>query len=228
MWWKIIFHHIPKRKLDIMTQQEKFTYLDNVVDKSEAEKYINRRFSSKRMQKVNKDEIAFAKYVASLPHNSSLVDIPCGSGRFTTTFEMIGTLYGFDYNPHMVEEAKKNNAHKNATFDVGDIKQIPLDDGAVDIVFSMRLLHHVDNDETRQKIINELVRVAKHWVAFSFYRSDSWKYWRKKIRGKNIAGFPIPTKHLLKLAKDSNLTLHKLIKISGYQTLVIFEKSGSQ
>lgn len=207
-----------------MSEVDKFTYLDNVVEKSEAERYIDRRFSSKRMQKVNQQELDFALYVASLPNNSSLVDIPCGSGRFTSTFGDVETLYGFDYNPHMVEEAQKSNDHKNAKFAVGDIKEIPLEDNSVDIAFSMRLLHHVDNDETRIKVLKELDRISRHWVALSFYRSDSWKYWRKKIRGKSIAGYPIPCKHFLKLAKDINLELHKLQKISGYQTLAIFKK----
>ena len=207
-----------------MTTEEKFTYLDNVVEKSEAEKYINRRFNSKRMQKVNKKELEFARDVASLPNNSSLVDIPCGSGRFIHIFKDIDKVYGFDYNPHMVEEARKRNDHKNAAFDVGDIKNIPLEDEGVDIVFSMRLLHHVEEPDIRKNILAELKRVAKHWIALSFYRSDSWKYWRKKLRGKSIAGYPIPSKELVKLATELDLKLYKMQKISGYQTLAIFQK----
>ncbi|MHC4381013.1 MAG: hypothetical protein ACYSU1_07980 [Planctomycetota bacterium] len=53
--------------------------------------------------------------------------------------------------------------------------RIPLGDRALDIVFSMRLNHHLSDPVVRREHVQELLRVADRYAIFSYFDSASLK-----------------------------------------------------
>ena len=110
----------------------------------------------------------------------------------------------------------------------GDITSIPLDDNSVDLCFSMRLFHHIDSEELVLKVIKELARVSKKYVAFSFYNKNCWRYFSKAIRKKKTTGYYYSFELIKNFAMECGLILvetnasHNLIE---QQCLILFEKS---
>ncbi len=211
------------------TMNEKKIYRSRPKDKKPvaAPDYINKRFGSKKMQRINQVEQDFAQEVFNLVGKDGVIlDMPCGSGRFTEVFSKAKKLYSIDVNEGMLEEAKlKAEGCDHCEFLIGSIHEIPLDDNTVDLAFCMRLLHHVPTREERCSILAELSRVSKKWVVVTYYRKESWRYIRKKIRGKRISGQPIRRKIFLEEARMTKLELVKQVSIrNSRQTMAIFKK----
>ena len=198
-----------------------------------AKTYFQRRFeSSSRMRRLHQLEMEFAKRALHLAGPDPVVlDMPCGSGRFLSAFSSAKKIYGIDLSEDMLVEAKKNAPQASeCVFMQGSATQIPIADNSVDLVFCMRLLHHVGDSEIRNQIFRELARVTRRWVATSFYRKESIRYYRKFLLGKKVSGQPIKTDLFLNEALECGL---KLVDItpkksmaylnSSSQTLVLFE-----
>lgn len=195
-----------------------------------AKDYIGKRFGSKKMSRVNVVEQDFAKELLSrIGPDSKVLDVPCGSGRFVPVFSNAAKMYAVDINEGMLAEAKEKAPDaENCEFMLGSILEIPLAKESVDLVFCMRLLHHVATPEERSAIFKELCRVSKKWVAITFYRKESWPYIRKKIRGKKINGQPIKRGLFYKEARDHGMELvHSVNVWNSRQTLALFRVDQS-
>ena len=185
--------------------------LNQVRDLDSAKDYDNERFNkSKRMQRLDAWEQEFAELVFHRVGGpqATILDMPSGNGRFFDTFKSAQKLSLFDYAPTMLEAlvAKHPTA---ASYDLkqGDIMNIPMNDGSVDLAFSMRLFHHIKEAEERQRALSELSRVSKKWVAISFYDTATWRYIRKRLRGKTPSGYAVSFGTLVKEARDVNLKI---------------------
>ena len=192
--------------------------------------YGDKRFqSSSRVRRLNREEMEFAEKVREhLDAKASVLDIPCGNGRFFETFKNSSSHHLFDFAPTMVE-AIKAKFPEAAHCDVreADVTDIPLEDNSVDLAFCMRLFHHMETDEIRLKALKDLARVSKQFVAVTYYCSDCWRYWKKKLRGKQPSGFGIPRKHFLKLASEAQLEVvfeEPRFRLSEQQRNVLFRK----
>jgi ubiquinone/menaquinone biosynthesis C-methylase UbiE len=194
----------------------------------DAQEYINKRFGSKKMQRIDKVEQDFAEdLLKRIGRQGTVLDAPCGSGRFTPILSRARKLYALDINQGMLNEARKKAIDENdCQFIEGSILEIPLAKNSVDLVFCMRLLHHVGLEEDRAAIFKEVARVSKQWVAVTFYRKESWKYIRKRIRGKNTNGQPIRCSRFYREANEHGLKLVESTNIrNNMQTLALFHVS---
>lgn len=190
------------------------------------ENYIDKRFGSKKMRRVNEIEQCFAQSLLDRVGSEGVVlDVPCGSGRFVPVFSQAAKMYAVDINEGMLAEAEKKVSNaENCEFKLGTILDIPLEDNAVDLVFCMRLFHHVASAEERSAIFKELCRVSRKWVALTFYRKESWPYIRKKLRGKKINGQPIRRNQFYQEAKQHGMHIQKTVNVwNSRQTLALFE-----
>jgi ubiquinone/menaquinone biosynthesis C-methylase UbiE len=162
---------------------------------------------------------------------STVLDIPCGTGRFYPIFSKVNKLIMIDRDASMLESLKeRHNPGDNAQVLEGDITSIQLDDNSVDLCMSMRMFHHIDSDEFVLKVIKELSRVSSKYVAFSFYNKNCWRYFSRTIRGKKTTGYYFRFGFIKKCAEDAGLTLVRkkpVFNMLEQQCLVLFKKTVS-
>jgi len=197
----------------------------------QAKDYVDIRFKkSRRMQKLDRMERLFAeRLVDRLEKASIILDIPSGNGRFSSILSSGGDVINVDYDANMLSALKSHSTDTNHHIQ-GDITAIPMPSNSIDLAFCMRLFHHVGDRDMRTKALAELARVSRRYVAVSFYKKESWRYIKKRIRGKKIAGHPIRYNEFIAEAAEYGLkpieTTPKGFSISP-QTLVLFEKTKS-
>lgn len=95
---------------------------------------------------------------------SSVLDIPCGTGRFSEIYSQLGiTATGMDISAdmRMLSEARGVRAI------LGDIRSIPVPDKSYDVVVCVRLLNWL-TDADLQLAWSEMRRVARKCIVFGF------------------------------------------------------------
>ncbi len=195
-----------------------------------AARYTKDRFgTSKRMAYLDQLERQFARrLVRRVGQGGTIIDVPCGDGRFFPILNQANLLASIDYNPDMVRAVREKYGHLAHGRQLNaDISALPLAANSVDLVFSMRLLHHIPDPKTRIAILKELARVSRQWVAVSFYRTECWRHIRKRAFGKSISGHPVKTKTLLDEAGQCGLELVEKVPrffAVNAQTLILFKK----
>ncbi|MBI4356596.1 MAG: class I SAM-dependent methyltransferase [Gammaproteobacteria bacterium] len=199
-------------------------------DEKRAKSYNEKRFNtSRRMRQLDRVEKAFAASLMQLVGcNGSILDIPCGAARFVSIFSQAKRLFCADVSYEMLGVSHKNVVCLDkGLFIQSDIRKIPLPDHCVDLSFCMRLLHHIALPDLRKSILYELQRVSKRWVAVSFYRKECFRYFRKRLLGKKVSGYPIWTRTFKQEAHSCGLKVVRSIPsyLNGSsQTLVLLEK----
>lgn len=198
-----------------------------------AKTYIERRFgSSPRLQRLHQLEFAFVlSVVEQLTPGSVVLDVPCGSGRLSPAFCTAGRTYGIDLSADMLREAKEHKpAEYKGDFILASAMNIPLPDKSVDLAVCMRLFHHIGDPEARRQLFRELSRVSRHRVVTSFYRKESYRYYKKRLFGKKASGQPVSVDCFLQEARECGLHMIKIIPEkprawldASFQTLVLFE-----
>ena len=199
-----------------------------------AQNYIAERFGkSQRGKYKDEQERLFARELVELiGTKGSIADIAAGPGRFYDVFKNQEFLLSLDLDPNMLAVIKDNHPDRSkGKLVIADATQIALADNCVDLSFCMRLFHHIAESEVRTSILLELARVSRQWVAVSYYRTESWSYWRRKISRKSVPGNPIPSKQFFDEAESAGLK--KVKKIGMYvngtaQTLVLLKKQDMQ
>lgn len=188
--------------------------------------YHERRFeSSGRMRKLHAMETSFANNLQQIVGSDAVViDIPCGSGRFTNLLSAFKYLYSMDLSQDMLTEAE-NAAPEglNGEFVLASATEIPLDDKSVDLAFCMRLLHHIAEPDVRKQILSELYRVSRRWVATSFYRKESYRFYKKRLLGKKVSGQPISISQFEQEALECGL---RLVDINPKKPMAYFNASA--
>ncbi len=112
----------------------------------------------------------------------SVLDVPCGTGRFTGTLADRGLLVvASDISIEMMRvSAGKAAGHAGVAGHVqADAERLPLRTGAVDCVLSIRFLFHCDA-ATRVRILREMKRVSRRWLVVDYRHRYSyrWVKWR--------------------------------------------------
>jgi len=91
------------------------------------------------------------------PSNSFILDIGCGNGKYMNYRNDI-KIKGIDISQELVKICI------NKGFDVikGNMTELPFNDNQYDGIISIASYHHLDNDEDRQKSLNEIYRVLNY------------------------------------------------------------------
>lgn len=199
----------------------------------QARVYEKNRFGKrKRGIRLDKLDKEFAQNLLDMVGaESTILDVPCGTGRFYSIFSKVNKLIMIDRDTSMLESLKeRHNPGDNIQVLEGDITSIQLDDNSVDLCMSMRMFHHIDSDEFVLKVIKELSRVSSEYVAFSFYNKNCWRYISRAIRGKKITGHYYRFGMIKKYAEEVGLTLVQktpAFNMLEQQCLVLFKKNAS-
>lgn len=198
--------------------------------KSRAKGYEDNRFSKRdRGKRLDKIDKAFAERLLSMVgHESCVLDVPCGSGRFYNIFCRAKSYTMVDFDPNMLKVVKERYGEtENVNILQGDITSLQLNDNSVDLCFCMRLFHHIDSEDNVLKTMKELSRVSIKYVVFSFYNQNCWRYLSRKLWGKKVTGHYYSSQLIDKFAKEVGLRLvQKIPKVNllEQQCLVLYEK----
>ena len=191
----------------------------------DAENYRDRRFGrSAHGRRVDAAERrCVERLIEELAVGGPVLDAPCGTGRFLAILGAGGRrVIGTDVAEAMLRLARQSarSAGLECAFLAADVRRLPLADKAVDLAFSMRLLHRVEAREERAQVLKELGRVSRQWVLCSFYNCRSWRGLRDRMRGR-YAGQT--RRAIAREAAEAGLRVERFVPVGplARQTLVV-------
>lgn len=87
-----------------------------------------------------------------------------GGGRILLAMKQMGfeSLYGFDYVPELVREAKSKDVSESIVFEVGDAVRLAYQDCSFDqIIYLQQVLCLIEEEESRLQALMEACRILK-------------------------------------------------------------------
>jgi ubiquinone/menaquinone biosynthesis C-methylase UbiE len=120
----------------------------------------------------------------------SLLDIPCGSGRFSIHLVQKGyAVSAADYSESMLELTRAAARAAGLSFPVfkADVENLELADRQFEIVLCFRLFHHFPEAAIRRRVVSEICRVAEKHVAISYFSPCSFSSLKREL-GKRCLG----------------------------------------
>jgi len=122
---------------------------------------------------------------ARVPRTHRVLDVPCGGGRLTAHLAKQGyRLCAADLSDAMLQITRETVAKEapGAPVEKQDIENLTFPDRSFDTIVSFRLFHHFPTPEIRQRVVAELCRVARKYVALSYFSPASVTSVRRRLR----------------------------------------------
>lgn len=122
--------------------------------------------------------------LAGLPHCETLLNIPSGGGRLSEVIAAhTDTLIEADIAVGQVQYAREQAAEtNNRLWMTASAFHIPLKDNSVDGIVCCRLCHHMPTAIERERLLGELLRVARSYVVMTFFDYHSVKNYLRRFR----------------------------------------------
>ncbi|HTS18352.1 MAG TPA: class I SAM-dependent methyltransferase [Verrucomicrobiae bacterium] len=123
-----------------------------------------------------------------IPKGHRVLDVPCGGGRVMLHLARRGyAACGADLSESMIAIARENasQAKLACTVERQDLEKLTYAPAEFDTIVCFRLFHHFPNAAIRQRVVNELCRVAGHFVVLSYFSPYSVQSVRRKLSGKD-------------------------------------------
>lgn len=137
-----------------------------------------------------------------IPKSHRVLDLPCGGGRVTVHLGLQGyAMSSADLSDAMLQITRENVARNGlkGSVEKQDIERLTYADQHFDSLVSFRLFHHFPTADIRQRVVSELCRVTKHFVAMSYFSPLSPTYLKRRLRA--AIGKPRGDKHHTSLAE---------------------------
>lgn len=155
------------------------------------------------------------RFLNQLPDNLSVLDVPCGTGRFFSLFtEKNGSIVGLDRSIDMIRAARSEVPEDSQPcgYIISDCRQLPFPNEAFDLVLCFRFLGSVVPLDHARLMLAELLRVTRTWVILELkYRHSDSK-----------SGVGTTMKHLLDKPALEELLKEQSLKIVEEE--VVFER----
>jgi ubiquinone/menaquinone biosynthesis C-methylase UbiE len=166
------------------------SYSKRLQDQKKAELYAKRFESGSRQRIDRREQRAVRRIFSTLADCRSVLDVPSGAGRFVQSLSQGGRRVlevdvSFEILTFARERYLKQKADAHAM--QGDASRLPFLDGAVDCVFSNRLLHHIHAPAERKMFLREFHRVSRRYVVVSFFNYKGFARVRsflKRLKGR--------------------------------------------
>jgi SAM-dependent methyltransferase len=176
---------------------------------------------------MNQFERKIVSFVLSkLRSNSTVIDVPCGLGRFGDIVMQQGHRYvGIDLNFGNVRHAAAR-LNTPSPMMQASILELPLADHSADFVFCVRIFHHFSSKQI-ERTFHEISRVAPQSLV-TFYNRRTWRIQRRRfsprIRFKEWRGgepwdektYSVP--EMARLAEKAGLRIKEKIPSSSFFT----------
>jgi ubiquinone/menaquinone biosynthesis C-methylase UbiE len=150
-----------------------------------AEDYDFHRFSTPERQKRNvRKWAAIRKALAQTTGVRTILDLPCGTGRFTGALGREGyDVVGSDISLEMLRKAAsldnpvKPGGQQPAIvgYVQANAEHLPLRSDSLDCVVCIRFMMHVDA-ATRVRMLREFHRVSRRWVIVDYRHKYTFRY----------------------------------------------------
>jgi SAM-dependent methyltransferase len=170
---------VSKPKVEEYSYKKQF-YRDAAV----AADYDQHRFTTPGRKRRNvRKWRAIQKALAETTDVLSVLDLPCGTGRFTGRLAEMGVkVVGSDISLQMMHEAAASPQvdHPGVQGYVqSDAEALPFQNASLDCIVSIRFMFHVD-PVTRHRILREMGRVSKRWLIIDYRHrySARWVAWQ--------------------------------------------------
>lgn len=155
-------------------------------DQEHARQYLIKHRDSLARRLSHWREVQLARRALKMANDSSLVlDLPCGAGRFWPMLceQPNRVILAADNSADMIATARaaqpREVVERVNTFQTSAFA-IDLGANAVDCIFCIRLLHHVESSEHRMAILREFHRVSRDTVIVSLWVDGNYKAWKRR------------------------------------------------
>ncbi len=170
---------VSKPKVEEYSYKKEF-YRDAAV----AADYDRHRFTTPARKRRNvRKWRAIQKALAETPDVLSILDLPCGTGRFTGRLAEMGVkVVGSDISLQMMHEAAASLQVDHPGIEgyvQSDAEALPFQNASFDCIISIRFMFHVD-PVTRRRILREMGRVSTRWLIIDYRHrySARWVAWQ--------------------------------------------------
>jgi ubiquinone/menaquinone biosynthesis C-methylase UbiE len=155
---------------------------------AKAVEWYRAQYSSSLRAKIANwgEQRAFAKLLQQVSPDQSILDIACGTGRFTAILLDHGhRVTGSDVSTEMLKVAGEQlGGHPGLlALHEGDAERLPFDAHSFDGIVCMRLYQRVPS-QARVQMLKEVRRVGKGWAILFFGMSSPWLDVRRSLRNK--------------------------------------------
>jgi SAM-dependent methyltransferase len=207
---------ISKPKVEEYSYKREF-YRDAAV----AADYDLRRFTTPRRRRRNIRKWRAIRRALDLAGDiRSVIDLPCGTGRFTGHLARLGmNVVGSDISLQMMREAATSEiiGHRGiAGYVQADAEALPFNDRSLDCVVSIRFMFHVD-PITRRRMLREMGRVSSQWLIIDYRHrySARWVAWRIRHALGLLQDVPerVSRSELESEFRDAGLTIRNVIPV---------------
>jgi ubiquinone/menaquinone biosynthesis C-methylase UbiE len=212
----------PSRDDPSKPKQHGYEYKKQFYQSSEvAADYDEHRFRTPARQRRNARKWAAIQKALALANGvKTIVDLPCGTGRFTGHLARAGfEVVGSDISAEMMGQAAKLPSVQHANirgYVRADAEKLPFKSKSTDCLMSIRFLFHVD-PETRRRMLREFGRVSRRWVIADYRHKYSFRYgvW-KLTRALGLTKRPferVSVKSMTAEFEDAGLRVAKIIPV---------------
>ncbi len=179
--------------------QTQRTSADDAVDRFNTPEAAAKYYNAQTGTATHRREVrCFKSAMAGIERRSSVLDLPCGTGRLLPMLNGLGYhVTEADSSPHMVDLAQQYALEQGLDgelheYCVSNALQTTWDDNTIDVVISNRLFHHFFESSVRRQALAELWRICKHRLIVSFFNSVCvdgmiW-HGKAKLRGDSTSG----------------------------------------
>lgn len=144
-----------------------------------------RQYQVRKPGKHNAEMRMVDRAFALVPKTHRVLDCPCGGGRVTVHLGKKGyAMSAGDLSDSMLRITTENagKAGLQVVVQKQDIEKLTFADRQFDSVISFRLFHHFPTPEIRRRAVTELCRVARKYVALSYFSPASLTSVKRKLR----------------------------------------------
>ncbi|HET9864392.1 MAG TPA: methyltransferase domain-containing protein [Steroidobacteraceae bacterium] len=214
-----------------------YAYKKQFYQSSEvAADYDEHRFRTpRRMRRNLRKWNAIRQALALTEGVRTVIDLPCGTGRFTGHLARAGyEVVGSDISSEMMQQAASLPAVRHESirgFVRADAEALPFRTKSADCVMSIRFLFHVD-PQTRRRMLREFGRVSRRWIIADYRHRYSPRYAAWKIsRTLGLTKRPferVSVKSMKAEFEDAGLRVLKIIPVRRWLSdkWVVLAESG--
>lgn len=171
----------PGLKPDLTSEKYQQNY-QQVTEATRYNKMYQKRWSKR--WSTQREFTLLEGLLASQPHCGTLLDLPSGGGRLSPQIaRFTDVLVEADIALGQVQYGRANGlTTTRQVWMTASGFHIPLRDAAVDGVVCVRLSHHLPTPAERERLLCELLRVARRFVIMTFFDHHSFKNLGRRMR----------------------------------------------
>jgi ubiquinone/menaquinone biosynthesis C-methylase UbiE len=150
---------------------------------------FGKEWASYTQKEIFEDELqnSFEEYFrivdfTALPEGCVAADVGCGSGRWAKfVAPNVGKLYCVEPSS-AIEVARRNLADvENVRFIKSDLTSMPIDDGSLDFLYCLGVLHHIPDTQAGISSCAAKLKPGGRMLAYIYYRFDFQPIWFKAL-----------------------------------------------